>query len=184
MRRLYLITFFHHCFVHCYCGIRTILCLLLYCIFLPQFSNSVLRFPYLADGLWLAGFLLHCDNIILWRVFCASRSPTLCLVLTSCKALWSVDLNFKHGIYFDCGNLLCSVKKSSSFLFNAFISFPWNNLLGFGFLLLIRVVLLVQGPTPHPRPLPPRERQRLFYGRFLWPSKNLWQPSAPCSADV
>lgn len=62
---------------------------------------------------WLssASRFLQCDNIIFWRVFCAFPSPILCLVLTFCKVLWSVDFNFKHSIYFCYEYLLCSVES-------------------------------------------------------------------------
>lgn len=63
-------------------------------------------------------------------------SPSLCSHLTFCKVLWSVDFNFKHSIYFDCGYLLWSVKSFLFFfvcLFNAFIRFPLKKPLGLGF---------------------------------------------------
>lgn len=127
-----------------------------------SYHNSVtpvLRFPYLADGLRLEVFLS-----LLWQYnslegfLLLSPSPTLRLVLTFCKStliLWTLTSNMAFLLWLWVFTMF---GKVVFFLFKAFISFPWNNLLG-----LVFSHWYVLGFISTGIPLPPAEKQRLLW---------------------
>lgn len=105
------------------------------CVSLAQPDDSDGRRPHLAESLLLAGF----SDTTIWhprRFPVPPTHPSLGSCWPFCKVLWSVDFNFKHNIYFDCGYLLWSGKVFFFFL-HAFKSLSLNKPLSFGFRLLV-----------------------------------------------